>query len=1297
MFNTLSNATRQCDVDPNGFPSPAGLGATVSAKVGWNEEEMTGYDIRYGQYVLYYLFTIPTPPTVPLQIENIWLQLNLKQTVVGTETGNPMLRILLAPQSITENVLRSWDTSYSPTNLPSVPSLMNPLVQFEQIIPADATQVQIDLTTTLQPLLNQAPFSIVLALHVIPGTIHAGAPDQIAGAEVFSSWTDDRDPRIQISYSTEEGQAGTWIFAKPLTCGNGICEFQFNENYNTCPEDCFRESQKPEIEIGTYSYYGCQLPSAPPSPRIQIHEQLATVSDAIQALENSSFINFNNCINYISPSNHSPQPLIPGIEYNTRWGRDFINGQDYPFVVRITDNSRIHSVKILNLSTNETLVDTFLDGNWGRNSWPGLNTIYCGTETRNVFGMQIGFPKYCQVDHRELAIPLKAICKNGQAEIKVIALDVFGNQSERTILFQPMQTTQRPRIMTPEMEILPINKYKSSEVLHYSVMSGDSLFFDFSMESPLSLKSIQVKLITQQQPDSNGNTLAPNEDILYDGASLACPDSDSVLGKSKTTFRFQNLYPLLLNTYFGNATPAVLGDRDIFYNGIPTMTLRIAATDASGGTLIKNLPIDLLPSRMRWNWLQNITAAGMKRSPSSSYLLEQEGFFVNFYNSRRDAKWYNYFDFLSSWSFIKTYFQTYYTSDGRKLNIRARDVVPKVAVCVLAATLGFGVYECAYANYVLWAPVYNTAINLMPAWCTGFATAFQMWRTGKIKWNDFDACRYLESGTGNPCPTTQPLSASCYFDCCRSRNNENACTDDITANDLMRYLAGMQGKTLTGEYLHDFLLNRQSFKGINNILTHICRDKTGNFLGYAPSSFKGREDFLSQFCDPRRNIEEPYVISIDNGPLDMKWPPFGEAHSIAPTRMQRAGNSYRMYVYDPNAEYLSYGLRCLRKSYFLDYSDSAPGILSKWINVCGKFQGIQNVFDYEGYDHPLSIVDADEGAKDLYENSNGLIYPYIHIDLQREKFKFHGYEQMMFVSTPHKYNVPPISSMNAVLEVIRVLKDSLNEKKSNTKSIDATDLEGFNSLPSDTQMIQRELVWEGADPLLYYLQWGGEVVLSATAQGNPQDRLEITSTREARSIRLRSKTLLKPIEVKNLAFYKDQLRTTNEDFFIDDSGQIRTQNYSHLVDAKIQTSGTITDLEIRWQDRHHILIENRATQSIAVFLTLGTSYMPYLEEFFNGADEDARYAVAIREKLPFERELSLTLDPGMAATIEVPNWRKLPETKILVEQHDVDKASEKKSSWYSCNSSVKTGNNSPTFLFGLVVSLILFGRRRKRL
>lgn len=376
--------------------------------------------------------------------------------------------------------------------------------------------------------------------------------------------------------------------------------------------------------------------------------------------------------------------------------------------------------------------------------------------------------------------------------------------------------------------------------------------------------------------------------------------------------------------------------------------------DIEGNVSTKTIPLYLYRDTREDAW-----DTGDQSHSNRKLRVEQEGFFVNFANGS-GRLWTGFFD-----------------------NIDWEDLTWLADMYAETYDFYSGWSTTQLLVYLFWVPVYATVLTAMPAWCTGFSITFNEWKNGSLQGDYYGSCKKKDENN-NDCSSS---SQYCHWHCCKKRSSDNKCLDNLTDNDLMRHIGAMQGKTLTGEFLGHCLSEYVAF---NNSV--------------------GLRD-LYEKIKPKTKVNDHevngnYVISMFDGTL---------AHSIAPLRVQELYKdaAYRVYVYDPNREELSYGLRCIRTSSQLD-DFSFP------LN-CGEYnKGTKKFINYA--DFPLTKADKDQNV--CIEDSIGGKFRehYNYILLEKSKtsgdydyyyFDYdsaYGSDSFVIFSKPKTYDTVPISA-----------------------------------------------------------------------------------------------------------------------------------------------------------------------------------------------------------------------------------------------------------------------------------------------
>ena len=100
--SVLTTAHRRCDVNYDGLLRAGDLGPSIPAGVGWTPEEMSGYDSRVNHSLVYLLFELPvfSDPMIWAQVYEIALTMNVAQFFIGTEVGEPRLKLWISPSVV---------------------------------------------------------------------------------------------------------------------------------------------------------------------------------------------------------------------------------------------------------------------------------------------------------------------------------------------------------------------------------------------------------------------------------------------------------------------------------------------------------------------------------------------------------------------------------------------------------------------------------------------------------------------------------------------------------------------------------------------------------------------------------------------------------------------------------------------------------------------------------------------------------------------------------------------------------------------------------------------------------------------------------------------------------------------------------------------------------------------------------------------------------------------------------------------------------------------------------------------
>lgn len=526
-------------------------------------------------------------------------------------------------------------------------------------------------------------------------------------------------------------------------------------------------------------------------------------------------------------------------------------------------------------------------------------------------------------------------------------------------------------------------------------------------------------------------------------------------------------------------------------------TLAITVTDAEGKQTVQNLSLYLLPLPKESSWDQ-VDPSRTER------VLDQEGFFINWANG--PGVMYDYGESLwkmsrKDWRSVgqdmlhtlRMFFMTYGVTDGTW------------PVLSLASSAFAGWYSNPWhwVMYLVSMPVYATFLKASSAWCSGYAMTFQLWREGKVDWTDFDACQKLDSAK-NPCTASSP-PGYCHYDCCRERDEDNRCVDPLHANDALQYVGAMQGKMFTGEFMG-----------------HLVPAVINDF------SMQSRHDVERAV----ETIED--AIAGQNGTgmlrdkvLTMFASNYSLAHSIAPVRTQKLGRGvHRVYVYDPNKEGLSYGLKCVDGRYTSN---------SGWNQNCG-FYGVNGIHPQLFYSSNIGPLNAprtkEDGSLESVDPLGGVhreLFDYIL--LMQDSFlgvpsgQFHFDEDyrgkkndrgFMFYLEPQVYHGNPLVLEGWLMFLVSLVGEGIDYPLEEWLDVQFEDLDDRveEMFASAWEKLQRG--WRCATDWDCLADWkksrrGGEVAVQLPAMG-PYLRMYHFQTPSAKRVRLARKVAHVPYQ-----------------------------------------------------------------------------------------------------------------------------------------------------------------------------------------
>ena len=861
-------------------------------------------------------------------------------------------------------------------------------------------------------------------------------------------------------------------------------------------------------------------------------------------------------------------------------------------------------------------------------------------------------------------------CATGKANIEVIAEDLFGKTTSRSLTIHGLGDRKPPEIITPDEEIFRVNTidYFGKEIP--VLLPGDYVDYSFKVKAPNGIGRVIIEL--------DGETIAELSPQDY-----GCQVSGTISGSNgfmitqidEETFQIAQ-----------SGIPVFLTDRKFLYSG-PRMTkINIFVSDAVTSSAdvfdgykstTKELDVQLdnyYQPGISFNYLMSIThqttdSTGMvvDERTMSGNLLPAEGFFVNFANSVPAG--INWYDAYKDMSFVKTYMQTYYSTDGRVAwkNISKANLAYEAAVCIAGGILTYfswglgGAYfleTCDYASYSVMAPILAAWISGRSGYCGGFATTFPIWRSGTIGYEDFKSCNYNE---GDPVATEiKPCSAEskyCYYDCCKveDRNDLNQCKDTLVSNDLLQYITGMHGKQVTSEFwgyairraagrydgITDGFLKRLFFSMKPNPETPLAEHVIigGSSSGVFDISSLAEitwEDFVDQF-----NYTWDETASFANGKYLVNHPVVlnlhgGTNHFVTPLHVQRIGEDrIKIYVYDSNNETMTYGLECLRQDNRQE--DSSPNdntIGYSWAKKCGPYK-----YNYEdSLDPPIEYTPTKPKI-------NIYTLPVIELNLNTNVITYKNIViSSISILTMHDKHQIPLRWVETGWEAISAVIDAVSSisKKNQTIPFFSNEKIRFYNFPISDKKRENRLLWKENGIALYHQNWGESFSMSYMAEGVVGNTVEITTNQEAKMSKINT-TGPSAANVK-LLVNKETVQRNLEGTEVKINGNLRKHNHQYLANLNIESTGnSLGELIVGW-DRLDFFIENLNTHSVEYSLELSTSYVPYIDQMQQANSVEVLADILQKNRVPFRRVLTGTIHPGKRMTFAPSNVTTRPST-----------------------------------------------------
>ncbi len=972
----INSASMLCDVqNSTGKNDPSGIGVGNNPRVGWflGQTATSSWD----HFRTYMVFEVDDSMRHNA-INSAYLRFYIRDIQrEGRISNDSRLKVVYSPTFL------SSAKTYLYSRQLSIPALFSGDIHELSVEGSLRVDGQSPILVNILPLIQQAiadsrvgqNIRFVLAITISPednryttlGGAIFSAPPAISGFSIIPRQQLSLPPAIVLDFEATTSPQTT------IFCGDLICHDYLGE---TCPADCRNGEQDgvpPVIEVGV--------------------ETMCTGGQAGKSLKNSALFNgltgfgglskilngntsariFQDpnmprpCVQWYSTATY-PKEVISVPIFYWEGGSPYNNPQSKlkKIFYRVYDDHRLAKVWIRSdeVSPNPESI-TFYNSPL---------SIYPPSRAPNALTREVTL---------RCGLP---------TDVTFSAWDFAPNSSQLTVRFEVKGDGQAPLIRARQSDGHIVRSNYDSANRRYKFYAGDTLLYDFEIVSTDEIQSWKVELDGQIINSDNLDECDPNS-----------------LRKVSKFVRI-----------FNDNIPA-FSDREGWRTGAPgsaVRNLKITVTDVEGQTTVQNIPLELVR--------QSIWSSWDKVDPGDrEFLLEQEGFFVNWANgpgymtnglfdgslseimSLSDVPEYLLFS-------LKMFFQTYGVTDG----------------AWSAASLLSPAARTWYNNpwhLALWAisyPIYNLFLVNSSAWCSGYSMAFQLWRRGDLNWTDFDSCEKLDIN-GNHCSSTSPPNTYCHINCCRERNDENKCIDGVADNDVMQYIGAMQGKMFTGEFMGKFVVRAAAAvteTGGQDVTSAVDDIEDGGSL-QGNEGGKIFDKVVTMFGG---------INSLGN--IQM-------AHSIAPVRSQKlADGVHRVYVYDPNKEQLSYGMKCI---------DGRFSTKADWQSNCGTYL---NDDHYSGVRGPLTVS---SGEMDPIGGSHRETLDYILLmkksffGAAAEQFHFNEYQGgdekngFMFYIEPQYYHGNPFVLEGWLMFMVGVVGTIVEMALDELFDVDFEDIEGY--------------------------------------------------------------------------------------------------------------------------------------------------------------------------------------------------------------------------------------------------------------
>jgi hypothetical protein len=1293
-YNPMTDSPTSCDVDINGnpFSLPDGIGGY--SYIGWKTIPSSTWPFFHQHYRTYFHFELPSD----LEFANIvdfTLKIPVTDTNLAMGSDIPKLRLYISPSMVSTTELLSWNGDG--TVYESVPPL-----------PVSGEFIELSTSISNNEIIADIPISLwyllldyegfVISTTIIPEDEMAGAQGTQYAGFTFSVGT----VFLEIEESTDPEEV-QWPG-------------------NLCAGMCLSDTENPEIHFTQFSSlwpFSCGNDLTPTIGlrQLPLPSDIDTITQEIPGIEYSGNLPPKpSCIYPYPPNVNISEELYASAAYSPT---GFIIAPYYAFGIAITDN---HSLRMVEIKTTKSNLNTETNYTWiypgvGEvpRQWPFPSYKRNCQDTTNSLSIFGGLPDIpdptdnitlpsihkCSTDWYEMLIPpVESFCDSESVEVEVIATDLRGNSSTRKFEIIGKGDKTYPQIMTPDNEILRINKTGTDNNGTPILLPGDYVDFMFDIHSPGGISEIVVGLHDATLIHENWTGQACD---TTDASFLNNPPLINVIKTGRKNYRV-----------WYRDRPEFLRDRKFLYDRPQTTTFKITLKDGDGDeSVIKELPVMLHNYSQfgRFFNLNNSITNAEKNSSTGQWinhtrdsrgrnLLPTEGFFMNFHNDI--AAGIDALDGWKDWSFARAYMTTYHSKNGEPgwEGWSNTEIAFEVAICVagigltaVSGWLGGAVLAetCSLVQYIVGAPILAMWLNEedyeigldRSGYCGGYSTTFQMWRTGKIDHTDFNSCGYYE---GDPAATNRkPCSTEgsnpsdyCYFDCCSidNRRNNNSCHDRLESNDMMQYVAGMHGKQVTAEYLK-FATSRNEggYKGVtDNFLKNLfysMKPRPGSLLDLDEEEgifehtehidslldldeedgfFELAEHFnnifshsweeIASFTDPRYLIEKPVVLNIN-------WPEAG--HLVTPLHAQILGDDLiRVYLYDSNYPDMTYGMRCLREqdpNSLVDTSPDSDSSGDSWGSLCGPRDSYGTGF-FSGYKYPI----RDE------KKSNSTTHPYIDLNLNTREYFNPNYPdkttENIALITMHNKHTSPINFLESGICFIEGLTDdsSTNVKSlKNKKPFLKKGSMKFFDFPIEQEKKEEILTWIEDGLAFCHHNWGKKYIFSVMSLGYKDDELKVSSNHKNRTS-LFTLNSSKFADVRVAAYFPTTRKTLNGKK-IRVNGEPVIKNHSYLGFIKFDTdTSSLGSLVTGWEENKSLFLENLNEHEIEYEVELHTSYIPYFEELNDATDIQSLAKIVEEKGIPFKKSLNGVIPPGKRITITPAKWYNLPDSEVIIKE-----------------------------------------------